>query len=52
MQQLTGDEGPYLPNCETYLVIVLHALVSIVLIFHKHNNLPLGRFEPSYPSTK
>ena len=35
-RQLMGDEGLCLPNCQTNLVIALHALtVSNVLAFHK-----------------
>ena len=34
-RQLMGDEGSYLPNCQTILVIALHALTDcIVLAFH------------------
>ena len=35
-------------NSETNLVIVLHVL-SLFVTFHKHNSLPLGRYEPSSP---
>ena len=43
--QLTVDEGSYLPNCKTNLVIpFVHSLsLSIVLALHKHNRLPLGQ---------
>ena len=37
-RQLTGNEGSYLSNCQTNMVIV-----AIVLAFHKHNSLPLGQ---------
>ena len=35
-----GDEGSYLANSQTNLVIALHALA-----FHKHNSLPFSRSE-------
>ena len=42
-----GGEGLYLHNCQTNLVIVLHAVSLIILAFHKHNSLPLtGRYGP------
>ena len=39
-------------NRQTNLVVVLHALSSIVLAFHKHNILPYGEHEPSSPFSK
>ena len=34
-QQLTGNEGSYLPNCQTNLVIVLHAMSLLFKYFIK-----------------
>ena len=39
----------YLPNGQSNLVIAHRCTVSIVLTFHKHNSLPLCRYEPSSP---
>ena len=45
-----GDEGSYLPNCQSNLVIAHHVpTVSIVLYFHKHNSFPFGRYDPLSP---
>ena len=39
-----GDEGSYLPNFHSNLAIALHFLYF--LQFHKHNSLPLAKYEP------
>ena len=46
-----GDEGSYLPNCQTNLVFDLHVLC---IFLHFINTTPyhLGRFEPSSHSSE
>ena len=49
---MEGDEGTYLPNCQSNLVIALHALS--LLFCNLINTLinHFGSYEPSSPSTK
>ena len=49
--QLTGYEGSYLANCQTNLVIALHALSLLFCSFINTTAIHLGRYKPSY-STK
>ena len=51
-QQLMGDEGWYLPNFQTNLVIALHALSLLFGNFINTTAYHLSRYEPSYHSTK
>ena len=51
-QQPTGDEGSYLHNCQTKLVIVLQALSPLFWHFISTTAYHLVRYEPSYPLTK
>ena len=51
-QQLTGNEGSYLPNCKTNLVIFLHALYQLFWHFKNTTAHHLGRYEPSSPCAK
>ena len=44
-----GDEGSYLPNCQTNLVIALHALFLLFCIFINTTAYHLGRYKPSSP---
>ena len=49
---LTGDEYLYLPHCQTNLVIALHALSLLFCNFIITTAYHLGRYEPSFPSSK
>ena len=51
-RQLTGDRGLYLLNCYTNLVIILRALSLLSCNFINTTAYHLGRYKPSYPSTK
>ena len=51
-QQLTKDEGSYLPNCQKYLVIGLHALSILFCNFINTTAWHLRRCKPSSPSSK
>ena len=52
VQQLTGDEGLYMPNCQTIFVVVLHALSLLLCHFINTTAYHLDRYEPSCPSFK
>ena len=52
VQQLTGDEGLYMPNCQTILVVVLHALSLLLCHFINTTAYHLDRYESSCPSFK
>ena len=39
-----GGEGLYLPNCQSNLIIALHALTLLVFYLHNHNSLPFSDF--------
>ena len=53
MNSGSTDEGSYLSDCQTILVIALHALsLPIFLAFHKHNSLSLGQKRAFLSSTK
>ena len=47
-----GDEGSNLLNCQTTLVIVLHALSLLFWHFINTTAYHLGRYKPLSPSTK
>ena len=51
-QHHRGDEGSYLPNCQTILVAVLHALSLLFCHFINTTAYHLSRYETSSPSTK
>ena len=46
---MEGDEGSYLPNCQTNLVITLHAPSLLFWHFIITTAYHLGRYEPSSP---
>ena len=50
--KLMGDEGSYLPNCQTNLVIALHALSLLLCNFIYTTGYHLGKYKLSSPSTK
>ena len=52
LQQVKVDEGLYRFNGHTNLAVILYKLYYIVQAFHKCNSLQLGRYKPSFPSTK
>ena len=43
--QLMGDEGLHLPNCQTNLVVVLHALPPMIGISLNTTAYSLGRYK-------
>ena len=47
-----GDDGSYLPNCQTNLVIALHALSLLFWHFINTTAYHLGWYEPSSPCSK
>ena len=47
-----GGEGPYMPNCQNFLVNALDTLSVLSCTFINRTAYHLDRYEPSSPSTK